>query len=126
MGVPKSRIFIIDPRGSIQHTNVAVYRSTYTKLNALVDHIFPPHEASPTTLSVQAPVFNEFHYWRPAPRFSLEDEEEDVDHTSTDDVVVTMSSEPVAGATSDDHVESSGKDEVSVLTITTSDSVEDL
>jgi phosphatidate phosphatase LPIN len=59
VGVPVSKIFIINPRGEIQHSNRAL-RKTYISLNDLVHEMFPPLNARTSLESAYA----EFMYWK--------------------------------------------------------------
>ncbi|TPX46585.1 phosphatidate phosphatase [Synchytrium endobioticum] len=56
--VPPSRIFSIDPTGEIRLELMVNYKSSYIKLNDLVDQIFPPLTRSVDT------DFSDFGYWR--------------------------------------------------------------
>ncbi len=87
VGVPISKIFIINPKGEIQHLNRAM-RKTYLSLNDLVHEMFPPLHPSSSMQSEYA----EFLYWKdpiaPLPvtltspdRASIEsDNENETDH----------------------------------------------
>ncbi|KAI8806761.1 Lipin/Ned1/Smp2-domain-containing protein [Cladochytrium replicatum] len=57
--VPASRIFTIDPSGEVKLELMADYKSSYIKLNDIVDQIFPPLGKALDT------EFNDFHFWRP-------------------------------------------------------------
>ncbi|KAJ3044700.1 hypothetical protein HDV00_001104 [Rhizophlyctis rosea] len=59
--VPASRIFSIDSTGEIKLELLATYKSSYIKLNDIVDQIFPPI-TDPTT----TPEYNDWNYWRPS------------------------------------------------------------
>ncbi|KAJ3290772.1 Lipin-3 [Borealophlyctis nickersoniae] len=58
--VPASRIFSIDPTGEVKLELLANYKSSYIKLNDIVDQIFPPITDPATT-----PEYNDFNFWRP-------------------------------------------------------------
>jgi hypothetical protein len=59
--VPSSRIFTIDPTGEIKLELVNGYKSSYLKLNDIVDQIFPPVEF--VGLGNES-SFNDFAFWR--------------------------------------------------------------
>ncbi|KAI9099447.1 Lipin/Ned1/Smp2-domain-containing protein, partial [Phlyctochytrium arcticum] len=66
--VPASRIFTIDPAGDVKLELLAEYKSSYVKLNDIVDQIFPPINDG----SVVAPEFNDWNYWKEAlPKIEL-------------------------------------------------------
>jgi phosphatidate phosphatase LPIN len=58
VGVPVSKIFIINPKGEIQHMNRAL-RKTYISLNDLVHEMFPPLNPSGSVAE-----YSEFMYWK--------------------------------------------------------------
>ncbi|XP_038882940.1 phosphatidate phosphatase PAH1-like [Benincasa hispida] len=57
MGIPKGKIFIINPKGEVMNSYSNNAKS-YTSLLALVNEIFPP------ALSVEQEDFNEWNYWK--------------------------------------------------------------
>jgi len=59
VGVPKNRIFIIEPSGNI-NTNNTAFHTTYPLLNNDVDSLFMHRE---NTLSKEKEEFNSFNYW---------------------------------------------------------------
>lgn len=59
VGISKSRIFIINPFGEISCASGA-YSKTYTKLNELVNEMFPPI----TNMKVNEDKWNDWNYWK--------------------------------------------------------------
>ncbi|RKO99590.1 hypothetical protein CXG81DRAFT_14294, partial [Caulochytrium protostelioides] len=60
--IPSTRIFTINSTGEIQLELLLHYRSSYFKLNDLVDHMFPPVKTeNPVVID---PSFNDFNFWR--------------------------------------------------------------
>eukprot|EP01069_Polyplicarium_translucidae_P000980 Polyplicarium_translucidae@DN1473_c0_g1_i1.p1 len=41
IGIPESKVFIIDPNGTVHHIN-QTYAKTYDSMSDMVDHMFPP------------------------------------------------------------------------------------
>ncbi len=79
VGIPPSRIFTIDPAGDVKLELLPSYKSNYTTLNELVDHIFPPVPmqtgsgilASSTDAHQEG--FTDFNYWRaPLPEIDVQ------------------------------------------------------
>jgi phosphatidate phosphatase LPIN len=63
--IPPSRIFTIDPTGEIRLDLISSYKSSYIKMNDIVDHIFPAFDPSaPPDHAVES--FNDLEYWRSA------------------------------------------------------------
>ena len=58
VSVPASRIFTISSNGELKLELMDSYKSTYVRLNDLVDHVFPPIEMT------REMEFNDFLYWR--------------------------------------------------------------
>ncbi|KND02493.1 phosphatidate phosphatase PAH1 [Spizellomyces punctatus DAOM BR117] len=58
--VPSSRIFTIDPAGDVKLELLAEYKSSYVKLNDIVDQIFPPINGG----GLVTPEFNDWNYWK--------------------------------------------------------------
>ena len=58
VNVPASRIFTIDPNGEVKRELLTGFESSYTHLNDLVDHIFPPIN------KVIDKEFNDWNYWK--------------------------------------------------------------
>ncbi|KAI8819952.1 Lipin/Ned1/Smp2-domain-containing protein [Fimicolochytrium jonesii] len=75
--VPSSRIFTIDSTGEIKLELLANYKSSYIKLNDLVDQIFPPIGQEKVTVS----DFNDWNFWKSdLPKIELPDvDDADVD-----------------------------------------------
>ncbi|KAI1319801.1 hypothetical protein EDD11_003186 [Mortierella claussenii] len=57
VGVESSRIYHIDSTGEVKLELLSTYKSSYVKLNDLVNEIFPGKR--------QAPEFNDWNYWKP-------------------------------------------------------------
>ncbi|KAK7284241.1 hypothetical protein RJT34_18983 [Clitoria ternatea] len=57
MGIPKGKIFIINPKGEVA-TSHRVESKSYTSLHTLVNDMFPP------TSLVEQEDFNSWNYWR--------------------------------------------------------------
>ncbi|KAI9015046.1 Lipin/Ned1/Smp2-domain-containing protein [Gaertneriomyces semiglobifer] len=71
--VPASRIFTIDPAGEIKLELLANYKSSYIKLNDIVDQIFPPVSEHKTVI----PEYNDWNFWRmDVPRIDVPGEED--------------------------------------------------
>ncbi|KAJ3129456.1 Nuclear elongation and deformation protein 1 [Nowakowskiella sp. JEL0407] len=66
--IPSSRIFTIDPTGEIKLELLSTYKSSYMKLNDIVDQIFPPIDTINGTGDTD---FNDFNFWR-SPMSELE------------------------------------------------------
>jgi phosphatidate phosphatase LPIN len=65
MGIPKGKIFIINPKGEVA-VNSSVDVKSYTSLHTLVNDMFPP-----TTL-VEQEDYNNWNYWKvPLPDVDL-------------------------------------------------------
>ncbi|KAN0025260.1 hypothetical protein ACTFIU_003520 [Dictyostelium citrinum] len=60
VGVPKGKTFTINPLGVINTTNTT-YNKTYTKLNDLVQDMFPCQNSNKNSVDEQ---WNEYHYWK--------------------------------------------------------------
>ena len=72
--IPPSRIFTIDPSGEVKLELMSNYRSSYVKLNDIVDQIFPPIN---TSLDSE---YSDFSFWRsPVPKIELEDTKADLE-----------------------------------------------
>lgn len=67
VGVPISRIFTIDPKGDVKLELLHGFKSSYNKINELVDQIFPP-------INIQINNdFNDYNYWRsPIPELEID------------------------------------------------------
>jgi phosphatidate phosphatase LPIN len=68
VGVPKGKIFTINPRGEITISN-NTYKKSYVKLNDLVNEMFPP-----INKPLENDEFNAFQYWKlpPSPTLPLD------------------------------------------------------
>ncbi|EGC35488.1 hypothetical protein DICPUDRAFT_33329 [Dictyostelium purpureum] len=60
VGVPKGKTFTINALGVINTTNTT-YNKTYTKINELVQDMFPCQNANRNSVDEQ---WNEYHYWK--------------------------------------------------------------
>ena len=68
IGIPLSRIFTINPRGELKHEVSQTFQTSYTKLCAYVDQIFPPINQNQTE-------FSSFSYWKdPLPMLDFEED----------------------------------------------------
>ncbi|KAJ3055774.1 hypothetical protein HK097_009344 [Rhizophlyctis rosea] len=77
--VPVSRIFSIDSTGEIKLELLATYKTSYIKLNDIVDQIFPP-----ITDPITMPEYNDFNYWRPTfPEIELDLDFDDDEHSAS-------------------------------------------
>lgn len=56
--VPSSRIFTVDPSGELKLELMSNFKSSYVKLNAIVDHMFPP-----INQAVEA-EYTDFNFWK--------------------------------------------------------------
>jgi phosphatidate phosphatase LPIN len=70
--IPPSRIFTIDPTGEVKLELMPSYRSSYVKLNDIVDQIFPP-----ITTSMNS-EYSDFSFWR-SPVAKINFDEDTVD-----------------------------------------------
>ncbi|XP_065191381.1 phosphatidate phosphatase LPIN3-like [Sycon ciliatum] len=70
VGVPKARIFTINPNGELRHEFIRTFKSTYADLTDLLDQFFPPRDE----VDASSPVaYNQFNYWRtPMPVLDLD------------------------------------------------------
>ncbi|KAJ4930472.1 hypothetical protein NE237_008259 [Protea cynaroides] len=65
VGIPKSKIFIINPKGEVS-TNCSVDTKSYTSLHTLVNGVFPAMS------SAEQEDFNSWNYWKmPLPEISF-------------------------------------------------------
>ncbi|XP_066519939.1 zgc:123305 [Hoplias malabaricus] len=63
VGVPETRIFTVNPKGELIQENSKGYKSSYTHLSELVEHVFPLLcKGRPTSLDF--PEYSHFTYWR--------------------------------------------------------------
>ena len=70
VGIPRSRIFTINPTGTLTHEFIRTFQSSYKHLRDLTDQFFPPLNTVSTPAAPEA--FNTFNYWR-APMPDLDD-----------------------------------------------------
>lgn len=74
VGVPKSRIFVINPTGQIGQQNSSAYSKSYTLLNEQVNSMFPAR--SDTDKFKREAEYNAFNFWRaPLPEIELPENE---------------------------------------------------
>ncbi|KAL7891547.1 hypothetical protein AOLI_G00010230 [Acnodon oligacanthus] len=63
VGVPETRIFTVNPKGELIQENSKGYKSSYSHLSELVEHVFPLLcKGRPT--SFDYPEYSHFSYWR--------------------------------------------------------------
>ncbi|KAJ3213697.1 hypothetical protein HDU67_002580 [Dinochytrium kinnereticum] len=98
--VPPSRIFTIDPTGEVKLELLSSYKSSYVKLNDIVDQIFPD------VMKEISGGYGDFEYWR-APVGEVEvggleeeeeedeEDEEEEEEEEEDDVEVSLETEGV-------------------------------
>ena len=74
VGIPSSRIFIINSNGEVRLQNLgAVYQSSYLEMDKLAEHFFPPISNTtnqPSRSSYAALLhdqWSDYHYWRNFP-----------------------------------------------------------
>lgn len=61
--IPPSRIFTIDPTGEIRLDLISSYKSSYIKMNDIVDHIFPAFDpSSPPDHMIES--FGDLEFWK--------------------------------------------------------------
>lgn len=62
LGIPRSRIFTVNPTGVLTHDLMNTFRSSYKDLHELADHFFPAKTdaTSPTTPE----AYRSFNFWR--------------------------------------------------------------
>ncbi|XP_052173080.1 phosphatidate phosphatase PAH1 [Diospyros lotus] len=66
MGIPKGKIFIINPKGEVANCQHRMDVKTYTSLHTLVNDMFPP------TSMVEQEDYNSWNYWKmPLPDVEL-------------------------------------------------------
>lgn len=59
VGIPTSRIYIINPAGQVAFASQTVGTKTYLKINDIVEHMFPPVVKVDTTFQ----EYNDFSFW---------------------------------------------------------------
>ncbi|XP_006881594.1 PREDICTED: phosphatidate phosphatase LPIN3 [Elephantulus edwardii] len=73
VGLPKSHIFTVNPRGELIQELMKNHKSTYERLGEVVELLFPPVARGPSTDLAQ-PEYSTFCYWRkPLPAVDLDD-----------------------------------------------------
>ncbi|KAF8410051.1 hypothetical protein HHK36_002571 [Tetracentron sinense] len=71
VGIPKGKIFIINPKGEVV-VNRRVDTKSYTSLHALVNGMFPPMSSAEQVSSATLEDFNSWNYWRmPLPDINI-------------------------------------------------------
>jgi len=109
VGVPQSRIYIINPHSIIQHTNMSTYSKSYVELTSLVHHMFP----SLLDGKKGETEFNDVNYWRqPLPPLSDDEESDDTEDSSDQ-----WENERALAAAAVGEEEEEGEEGVSVPTI---------
>ncbi|XP_016074858.1 PREDICTED: phosphatidate phosphatase LPIN3 isoform X2 [Miniopterus natalensis] len=63
VGLPKSRIFTVNPRGELIQEPMKNHKSTYERLSEVVELLFPPVARGPST-DLANPEYSNFCYWR--------------------------------------------------------------
>lgn len=65
IGIPRSRIFTVNPKGQLRIETLQSFESSYTRLSDIVDHFFLPLDSGMRTKSLPYNnEFNTFTYWR--------------------------------------------------------------
>lgn len=79
VGIPAGKTFTINPSGEITGHSRSIQR-TYTKINELVEQMFPPYHMSKKSSSAAKPAeqWNDFQFWETRPSYSLEDLEKEL------------------------------------------------
>ncbi|XP_068919685.1 phosphatidate phosphatase LPIN3 [Petaurus breviceps papuanus] len=73
VGIPKSRIFTVNPQGELIQELIKNHKTTYDQLGETVELIFPPVKMGPSVKLVN-PEYSQFCYWRiPFLTLSLKD-----------------------------------------------------
>mgnify|MGYP007125571389 CR=1 FL=1 len=92
MGIPKAKIFIINPHGEIECASKSLRRTyvlthfhecpllindnlfkSYTKINELVEQMFPPYHPEEKRHVDTEEQWNDWQYWRTPPPYTLEE-----------------------------------------------------
>ncbi|KAI8831568.1 Lipin/Ned1/Smp2-domain-containing protein [Chytridium lagenaria] len=80
--IPPSRIFTIDPTGEVKLELLSSYKSSYIKLNDIVDQIFPHVEKN------IGDGYGDFEFWRmPVPNVVVVGEEEEEEEEDEEDIL---------------------------------------
>uniref|UniRef100_A0A8B9TDW7 Lipin 3 n=1 Tax=Anas platyrhynchos TaxID=8839 RepID=A0A8B9TDW7_ANAPL len=64
VGLPESRIFMVNPKGELVQGLVQNHKSTYERLSEVVELIFPPL-GQRGSIALACPEYSHFAYWRP-------------------------------------------------------------
>nr|XP_047902315.1 phosphatidate phosphatase LPIN3 isoform X2 [Anser cygnoides] len=64
VGLPESRIFVVNPKGELVQGLVRNHKSTYERLSEVVELIFPPLGQT-GSIALACPEYSHFAYWRP-------------------------------------------------------------
>lgn len=72
VSIPKAKIFIINPQGEIECASKSVRRS-YTKINELVEQMFPARQLKASAKAQTEEEWNDFNYWKSASTISVDD-----------------------------------------------------
>jgi len=74
VGIPKSRMFLIDTQGKVKSDYCETFTSSYSHLSDVTDHYFPPIEEVGDDILFHAPAeYSNFTYWRePLPDVNFE------------------------------------------------------
>eukprot|EP00118_Oscarella_pearsei_P011253 m.74148 g.74148 ORF g.74148 m.74148 type:complete len:722 (+) comp35877_c0_seq5:55-2220(+) len=70
VGIPRSRIYIINHKGEVAHAQSCTFQTSYSKLLDDVDHIFQPCESKKSLVAIDE-QYNNFHFWRSTPPKAL-------------------------------------------------------
>ncbi|XP_043843345.1 phosphatidate phosphatase LPIN3 [Dromiciops gliroides] len=63
VGIPKSRIFTVNPQGELVQELIKNHKTTYDRLRETVELIFPPLKVGPSVELVN-PEYSQFCFWR--------------------------------------------------------------
>ncbi|XP_072487579.1 phosphatidate phosphatase LPIN3 isoform X1 [Notamacropus eugenii] len=63
VGIPKSRIFTVNPQGELTQELIKNHKTTYDRLGETVELIFPPIKVGPSVKLVN-PEYSQFSFWR--------------------------------------------------------------
>ncbi|KAJ3097007.1 hypothetical protein HDU97_005343 [Phlyctochytrium planicorne] len=102
--VPPSRIFTIDPSGEVKLELLSSYKSSYIKLNDIVDQIFPAVGKG------LAEGFGDFEFWR-QPLVDIELETKDAENSAAAEI----SAPKTEMGSGDDRPSNSAEDETDAL-----------
>jgi len=64
VGIPKYRIFTINPDGVVHHKMTNTFNTTYNEQNQVVDFIFPPLDSCERNKELNTQDFSSFNYWK--------------------------------------------------------------